>query len=451
MRVLFISGLSGDTRRYRCSHHQQQLALQGIDSVLCEALDPRVYVEVAACDLVILHRAPWSPVVADVVDLAHGRGLPVVFETDDLIFAPELFDRIALFETLAPDQTQRLRSDLAGQAETFTHCDCVLTSTEYLAAAAEERGKPAYVQRNAASAEMVAAAEQAYGLRQQRLAKQTDASSDEGHAPVVIGYFSGTGSHNRDFALVSPVLAELMGRYPHLWLHLSGHLEIGGSLLAYADRIRRAPFVAWQELPNIVAQIDINLAPLELDNPFCQAKSEIKYTEAALLGIPTVASPTQAYLHAIHHGIDGFLASTTGEWRQALVQLIEQPALAAQIGEAARRAVYANYLPDRASQALAGTLHDILQRHAPPPAEPVAVLLLMARRTVAQIEQKQAAMDQLQRQAEQLRQVLARWEGNGSEGAEFWRAGLKTTQERQQAVLREILSRLEQAGTRREG
>jgi hypothetical protein len=198
-----------------------------------------------------------------------------------------------------------------------------------------------------------------------------------------------------------------------------------------------------------VAQIDINLAPLELDNPFCQAKSEIKYTEAALVGVPTVASPTEAFVHAIHDGEDGFLAATADEWRQALTRLIEQPALRGQVGEAARRAVYAAYLPEPAAAALVATLDTIRQRHAPPAGEPAAVLQLLAARAVAQIEQGAAALAQVERQAAQLRQVLARWEGSGSrEGADFWRAGLHATQERQQAVLREILARLEQGGAR---
>ena len=447
MHILFVSGLGGDTRRYRCAHHQQQLALHGITSVLCEADEARLYAEAAACDLVILHRVAWSPRIRDVVELAHSRGLPAVFETDDLIFAPELYDRIAFLDTLTPDAAQRFRADLVGQAQTFARCDCVLTSTEYLAEAAARRGKPAYVQRNAASAEMVAAAEGAYALRQARLADAKAGETPALQSPVVIGYFSGTGSHNRDFSVVAPVLAELMGVYPHLWLHISGHLEIGGALLAYTDGIRRAPFVDWRELPNLVAQIDINLAPLELDNPFCQAKSEIKYSEAALVGVPTVASPTQAYAYAVEDGRTGFLAATPDEWRRALIRLIEQPQVREQMGETARRAVYAAYLPEKAGEALVAVLNTIRQRHAPPPAEPEATLQLLAERAVAQMENQAAELAQVTRQAEQLRQLLARWEGAGRrEDTEFWRAGLLANQERQQAVLREILLRLEQQG-----
>ena len=445
MRILFVSGIGGDTRRYRCSHHQQQLALRDIDSALYEANDPRLYVEATVCDVVILHRVPWSPLVADVVDVARGRGAPIVFETDDLIFAPEVFHRIAYLDTLPPDQAQRFRADLAGQVETFTHCDCVLTTTEYLAEAAIERGKPAYVQRNACSAEMVTAAEGAYTLRQQRLAQQAAAQQTGEKAPVVIGYFSGSGSHNRDFATVTPVLAELMERYPQLWLHVSGQLDVGGPLLRYWDRIRRAPYVAWQGLPNIVAQIDINLAPLELDNPFCQSKSEIKFTEAALVGVPTVASPTQAFVYAMRDGEDGLLAEGTEQWRAALVRLIEDPDERVRLGEAARRHVYASYLPEAAADALVATLRTIVEQHAPPSREPHGLLQTLAQDMLRHLERKEAEIQQLERQLDALRDAQAQWEGTGGgQGAAFWRAELQARQQQQQIVLRDILARLEQ-------
>jgi glycosyltransferase involved in cell wall biosynthesis len=66
-------------------------------------------------------------------------------------------------------------------------------------------------------------------------------------------------------------------------------------------------FVPLDQLPNEIAQFDVNLAPLEVGNPFCEAKSELKYFEAALAGVPTIASPTGPYRRAIRHGETGFL------------------------------------------------------------------------------------------------------------------------------------------------
>jgi glycosyltransferase involved in cell wall biosynthesis len=441
MNVLFVSGIGGDTRRYRCLHHQEQLALHGIASTLREAEDVQLYVDATTCDLLVLHRVPWRPRVADIVAIVRGRGIPVLFETDDLVFAPELHDRIAFLDTLPAEAARRFRSDLLLQAETFAHCDCVLTTTQYLADAAVARGKPAYVQRNAFSAAMVAASEAAYTERQARLAGS--AAQDR---PFVAGYFSGTGSHNRDFAVVAPVLADLMAHHPQLWLHLSGHLEIGGRLLAFQHRIRRAPYVAWQELPHLIAQVDVNLAPLELDNPFCQAKSEIKYTEAALVGVPTVASPTEAFAFAIEDGRTGLLAATPEQWHAALAQLIEEPAAGLRIGEAARGAVYARYVPEVQANALMETLAVIDADYAQPPGEAGAALTSLAERMTHALQQSREETAQLGRQVEQLRQALAQWEGSrNGEDAGFWRQSLEENQARQAAALREILARLQRS------
>jgi hypothetical protein len=205
--------------------------------------------------------------------------------------------------------------------------------------------------------------------------------------------------------------------------------------------------MAWQELPSVMAQIDVNLAPLELDNPFCQAKSEIKFTEAALVGVPTVASPTQAFAYAIRDGEDGLLAAGADEWRQALTRLIERHDYALQLGEEARRKVYAAYLVEQAAPKLVATLHTIISRHAPPADDPQQLLQVLAQRMLVQLAHSQAEAAQLQRQADQLRSTLAQWDGTGSgQGAGFWRAGMEATQERQQAILREILERLERGG-----
>src|SRR5436190_8384191 len=106
-KVLFVSGIGGDTRRYRCLHHQEQLALHGIASELREAHDRQLYVDATLADLFILHRVSYSPLIGDLIDIAHVRGKPVIFETDDLIFEPELYAKIAFIDTLSPEAAHR--------------------------------------------------------------------------------------------------------------------------------------------------------------------------------------------------------------------------------------------------------------------------------------------------------------------------------------------------------
>ena len=44
------------------------------------------------------------------------------------------------------------------------------------------------------------------------------------------------------------------------------------------------------------------------------SKSELKFFEAGILGIPTVAAATQTFREAIDDGVDGFVASSAEEW-----------------------------------------------------------------------------------------------------------------------------------------
>ena len=51
-------------------------------------------------------------------------------------------------------------------------------------------------------------------------------------------------------------------------------------------------------------------------------KSEIKYMEAGLVKVPTIASSTDSYNYAIHSGTNGILIYQEDEWFTALSSLI---------------------------------------------------------------------------------------------------------------------------------
>ena len=93
--------------------------------------------------------------------------------------------------------------------------------------------------------------------------------------------------------------------------------------------------------PSEIARFDINLAPLEVGNPFVEAKSELKFFEAAICDVPTIASPSGPHKRAIQHGENGLLASTADEWARALAQLVADEQLRKRIGREAHRRVSA--------------------------------------------------------------------------------------------------------------
>ncbi len=104
-----------------------------------------------------------------------------------------------------------------------------------------------------------------------------------------------------------------------------------------------------------IAETDVNLAPLDLTSPFCNAKSELKFFEAAAVGVPTIASAMEPFAAAIEHGVPGFLARDPGEWRDTLELLVASRARRRQVGRGGAGAERADTLqPQRAGAANSG-------------------------------------------------------------------------------------------------
>jgi len=136
-------------------------------------------------------------------------------------------------------------------------------------------------------------------------------------API-IGYFSGSASHNRDYQIAEDGLRVVLEQYPHARLRIAGYLDVPESLAAYTDRIDRLPFMDFLQLQRAIGEVTINLSPVQ-HNVFAHSKSELKYFEAAAVGVVTVASPSPVFVETIRHGENGFLADAAS-WPEVLME-----------------------------------------------------------------------------------------------------------------------------------
>jgi glycosyltransferase involved in cell wall biosynthesis len=161
--------------------------------------------------------------------------------------------------------------------------------------------------------------------------------------PVKIGYFSGTASQDKDFETVKKVLVDILEKFPQVELRLFGPLEIDDIYGKFGDRVKKHPFASWEKHLENIAGVDINIAPLEIGNPFCESKSELKFIEAGIVGVPTIATATQTFQEAIEDGVDGFVAGDDEEWKEKLEKLILNQDLRKSMGEKAREKVLKNY------------------------------------------------------------------------------------------------------------
>ncbi len=350
MLITVLSGVRGDTRRYRSFHLYEQFRLAGVECLLSHITDPGLPAKMDRSDLVIFHRTAMDAYVARLIESVHRRGGLVLLDVDDLVFDLEAFDWIDSPDFQDPMRAALYKDEMRRHKDTLLACDAVIASTEFLAQQAGALGKSAWVHRNAFSLEMLALAKQAHLVRQPTAGK------------VIIGYASGTPTHDRDFQEAAPALRQVLLQYPQAELWLVGPLEPGSNWGSLQTHIRRQPLVPWRKLPEILAQMDINLAPLVRRNPFAQSKSEIKYMEAGLVSLPTIASPTEAYSFAIRPSQNGLLAGNDQEWAEALATLVEQAELRQGMGANAHQDVLDHYHPQVRAAQLLDTLDQIYTR-----------------------------------------------------------------------------------------
>ena len=345
---LLVSGCAGDTRRYRAWHAAEAMALAGRPiRVRTVEADPPTADELAGAPVLILHRVAWHPDVDGWIGAVRAGGGTVLYDTDDLVFDAGGVDGDAAAEGGAAGGAGDGRPDIVPHADAarslappahhrrvLTACDGCVVSTAPLAVAVERLGVPAWVVPNAIDLELWRLSGDALARR----ARRVDA--------VVIGYASGTPTHDRDLAVCAAAVQAVLAAEPRARFRLIGPLALDPSWAPWSERVERVDHMPWRDLPAALADLDINLAPLVVGDAFCEAKSALKWFEAAAVGVPTVASTTAVFGGAIRDGLDGFLAAAPEAWRAALLALAADPSRREAVGRAARVAVLDAHLTD---------------------------------------------------------------------------------------------------------
>jgi glycosyltransferase involved in cell wall biosynthesis len=269
-------------------------------------------------DVIVLCRAPYTAQLETLVARAKRLGKRVLFDVDDLIFdvalLPLFLDTIggAAHPSSTLDHWFACASRLQA---TLSLCDGVLVTNDYLADCVRRIvNVPIRIIPNFINVQQV-------NLSRRIYARKWAAGFASAGGPT-IGYFSGSPTHDRDFQLAAPAIRELMDELPELNLLAVGHLNLPAVLQDRADRIETRPLQDFLRLQNLIGSVEVNIIPLQ-NNAFTNAKSELKYFEAAAVGTITVASPTHVYQRAITDGVNGFLARSY-EWKAKLRTALSQ-------------------------------------------------------------------------------------------------------------------------------
>ncbi|MBP0613991.1 glycosyltransferase [Jiella mangrovi] len=286
-------------------------------------------------DAVFFFRVPAYYEMIRAIDNAREVGCATFYEIDDLIFDREFYP--PALETYDNQISHKEHDGLALGVPLFRSalrvCENALLSTkplvEYVRSMDGE--KPVFVHANA--------------LHSPHAQHVGHTGANVSNARVTIFYGSGTKAHKQDFQeLVEPALVAMAEKYgDRVSIVLAGYMSPGAELRKYTDNLVLLPPV-WDvhQYWSTLSAADINLAVLK-PAPTTDVKSEIKWLEAAMLGIPSVISETALYADLIEDGVDGVIARTPQDWTDALDRLIKDPELRGKIGAKARERALAEY------------------------------------------------------------------------------------------------------------
>ena len=302
----------------------------------------------------IFYRVPSYPKIVEAITYARFLRVPTYYDIDDLVFTSDFPDTYESYEG------QISRQDYLGLChgvplyqQAIRLCESGMASTRSLSdklaeIVGEGRGRVSVLPNGLDDRSAVA----------QRFAL----ASPNADRPLNIFYGSGTKAHNQDFNdLLAPALLHILEKYSWCRLVIVGFIVMDSRFEAFEDQIVRYPFIGdLNKYWSVLASCHINVSVLKA-GIIADCKSEIKWLEAAMLGIPTVVSRTATYDTILVEGVNGLIASTSAEWLRKLEVLIEDAGLRHKIGAEARELAMKSYS--------AGALADILETRLQTPQE----------------------------------------------------------------------------------
>ncbi|KQR16693.1 glycosyltransferase [Cellulomonas sp. Leaf334] len=349
--VLFVTGINGAPLRYRVQLAAEALRTRGATPLVRHYRDPELTELVDRADAVVLYRVPATVQTLELIERvrARPRVVPVLFDVDDLIVDPSLRGSVHGLDVLSEAEQDLWWHGVARYRTTLEAADLYVGSTQLLCERVGDlTGLPTRRFANGVGRAMAQVSERA-------------AAAPRAPGPLRIGYFSGTTTHDADWAQVEPAVLDVMRARPDVELWLGGHLVPTPALDEMGERVRRQPMVPWYELPRLLRDVDVNLAPLVPGSVFNESKSAIKWLEAAMVGTPTIATPTQPFAEVIEHGRTGLLASDADEWAAALARLLDDDAERAALGRRAGRHALLTLSPHTQAAVYESILRDAAQ------------------------------------------------------------------------------------------
>jgi glycosyltransferase involved in cell wall biosynthesis len=352
--VLFISGVKENlpqSFRYRVLHQIEQLNAGYLVSseLFYLNLNPLM---ISDFRVIIFFRCPWNKEVDITIKFAKKLNKKILFDIDDLVFDLKYTNTNTYVQALSPYEKSYYDKNVILMKKTLLLCDGAITTNKFLAKELKNYIPEVFINHNVASEEM-------WKLSENALIKKSKIKSSK---EIIIGYFSGSITHNSDIKMIIPALTKILLEFKNVKLLLLGILDLPYELKGFLSQIIKMKFIDWRKLPEIISTVDINIAPIE-DSIFNEAKSENKWVEAAIVKVPTIASNIGEFKQNIIHGKTGLLCTKTEEWYTSIKSLITDNCLRQIIAENAFEVCKEKYNSLATGNRLANHINSFANKH----------------------------------------------------------------------------------------
>lgn len=327
--------------KYRVWQRKEELELLGWDvDVISWRNSSAALSALQTCQELIIYRAPAYETVKTLIEEAQKLGICPWWEVDDLIFDAESYKENKNLASLSRTEQRDLLKGASLYLECLQLCGRGVASTKILGEAMLRAGaKEICIIENALDSETLSIADEI--LAKRPLFKSSD--------DIIIVYGSGSRAHDEDFRQCASGLAEAMDEEPRLKLRIVGELTLPAELRRLSHRVEFLGGRDYAGYLALLAEADFSLAPLEA-TLFNDAKSNIKFLEAAILKLPSICSPTDTFRQVVENGQNGFLANDHESWKSAILTLASDTDLRLRLGEQAYKDALEHYKTEKIAQ-----------------------------------------------------------------------------------------------------
>lgn len=280
--------------------------------------------------VVIVRQAAKDRKVLDFINDVKERNKKVLFDLDDLIF--DYMGLASLMNAIGSLDLPGWMGYVWGVRRIAKKVDGFICTNDYLADKIKRCfSKPVQVIPNSLNREQVEISD--------KLVKKKIINQDG----FMVGYFSGSPTHVKDFRMVEPELIRFLSLHENTKLKVVGDMKFSDEMEKWIDigRVEISKKVDYLKLQELMSGVDVNIAPL-LINDFTNCKSELKFFEAAAVETTTIASPTYAFKNVIEDGENGFLAGP-GDWLDIFEYLFNNLKKNREVAKRARKYALKHY------------------------------------------------------------------------------------------------------------